>query len=133
MDNNNDNNNNQQIKINNNNTNSSNSDNNKVDNKNSNDIKTPLEIQITSYRAMVAKSFDSNAKLNFKNIFNTSTASILTDTTAANTGSVSTKTAITSTENKSVSHEQRSLKLEVCSGAGEWIVAQVRIFTLKLL
>ena len=72
--------------------------------------RTPIELRISSYRALVAKSFDSSGRLNFDSIYGGEGSRRGTDAVGAVT-----RPTVTGTP----------LKLEICSGAGEWAVAQV--------
>ena len=65
-------------------------------------VQSPLEKKIASFRALTAKSFDVEGKFVFQNIF--------------------------SHDNTAVSSGERPIKMEVCSGAGEWAVTQVSLF-----
>ena len=80
-------------------------------------VLTPLEAQIASFRALSAKAFDSSGKFVFKNVFSHTTAA----TTEAGTAAAASKSA---------SAVDRDVKVEVCSGAGEWITAQVCVLSL---
>lgn len=62
---------------------------------------TPEGQQVCSFRALTAKAFDSSGRFAFSNIF------------ASSKGAVS-------------GAAERPLKIEVCSGAGEWAVAQAQ-------
>lgn len=81
-------------------------------------VLTPLEAQIASFRALSAKAFDSSGKFVFKNVFSHTTAA----TTEAGTAAAASKSA---------SAADRDVKVEVCSGAGEWITAQVYVLSLS--
>ncbi len=67
----------------------------------------PLETRVVSFRAQSARAFDSSCKFVFKNVFQGSAAS------AVESGKAAGVTV------------DRPLKVEVCSGAGEWVVARV--------
>ncbi len=64
---------------------------------------TPEGQQVCSFRALTAKAFDTSGRFSFANIFPPSK-------TGAAAGAVT----------------ERPLKIEVCSGAGEWAVAQAK-------
>jgi pentatricopeptide repeat protein len=80
---------------------------------------TPIELKIASYRALVAKSFDSSGRLNFDSIYSGegSRRGPATDADDRGTDAAGAVTRPTVAG--------RPLKLEICSGAGEWAVAQV--------
>lgn len=71
-------------------------------------VLSPIEQQITSFRAHTAKAFDSAGKFAFSKVFShNNIAAVKSSTSATIPG-------------------KRALKVEVCSGAGEWAVSQVR-------
>ena len=80
-----------------------------------------MELRIASYRALVAKSFDSSGRLNFDSIYSGSSPAA----DAADDKGVDKARAVTRGTDAVTRGTGRPLKLEICSGAGEWAVAQV--------
>jgi len=77
--------------------------------------RSPIELRIASYRALVAKSFDSSGRLNFDFIYGGEGSRRGTDDRGTDAVGAVTRPTVTG----------RPLKMEICSGAGEWAVAQV--------
>lgn len=73
-------------------------------------VLTPLEAQIASFRAHSARVFDSSCKFVFKNVFSTPATTTITSAPAS----------------AAAASGSRDLKVEICSGAGEWVVAQAK-------
>jgi pentatricopeptide repeat protein len=71
-------------------------------------VLTPLEAQIASFRAQLPRVFDSSCKFVFKSVFSGPSSSNNNNSAAATASG------------------ERELKVEVCSGAGEWVVAQAK-------
>lgn len=68
-------------------------------------VLSPIQMQVTSFRAHTAKAFDSAGKFAFGKVFSAGAAPA-----------------------SAASAAKRALKVEVCSGAGEWAVSQVSRF-----
>eukprot|EP00428_Durinskia_dybowskii_P077638 CAMPEP_0170356704 /NCGR_PEP_ID=MMETSP0117_2-20130122/1315_1 /TAXON_ID=400756 /ORGANISM="Durinskia baltica, Strain CSIRO CS-38" /LENGTH=720 /DNA_ID=CAMNT_0010610821 /DNA_START=174 /DNA_END=2332 /DNA_ORIENTATION=- len=81
---------------------------------------TPLEAQIASFRALSARAFDSSGKFAFRNVFSYSPSESPSTTTTTQAPH------LVLVRRVSGSSEERELKVEVCSGAGEWVVAQAK-------
>jgi len=74
-----------------------------------------IELRIASYRALVAKSFDSSGRLNFDSIYGGEGSRRGPGDRGTDAVGAVTRPTVTG----------RPLKMEICSGAGEWAVAQV--------
>jgi len=77
--------------------------------------RSPIELRIASYRALVAKSFDSSGRLNFDSIYGGEGSRRGPGDRGTDAVGAVTRPTVTG----------RPLKMEICSGAGEWAVAQV--------